>query len=410
MLVSLTMIDINTAYERLSRHVKTGPEQEVALRDGLFRTLAEPVCCDVDFPPFDRAVMDGFVVRSADVADAPVTLSIVGQIPAGERPATSLMPGQAFQINTGAPIPSGADAVVRVEKTEESADHKSVVIREPVPVGTFITPRATYLSAGAVVLQRGTRLTPAEIGAAAAAGAACVRVYRRPTVAVLATGDELIDIDRTPTGAQIRNSNEWLIEAMVRSAHADPVRLGVSRDHRAGLREAIVEGLRSDVLCITGGISMGALDFVPEVLEECGVSFHIHKLAIKPGRPTIFGTAKDGTPVFALPGNPGGAFVGFELLVRPSLAAMEGRSGEWPIEIGATLLTSVKPTSDRRTYIPAQLMASGDGGLEVKPVPWHGSGDTFGLATVNALIVRPPDSAGADEGDSVRAIPLDRFY
>jgi molybdopterin molybdotransferase len=298
--------------------------------------------------------------------------------------------------------------VVRVEQTEPADSGKKVLIREAVEPGHFITPRATYVRAGQTVLETGTRLTPLEIGAAAAAGAAKVTVYRRPTVAVLSTGDELIDIGEIPAGAQIRNSNQYLLAALITTAHAKPVLLGAARDDRTDLLERILDGVREDMLCMTGGVSMGAFDFVPEVLAACGATFHIRKLAIKPGRPTIFATMPDSTPIFALPGNPASTFVGFELLVRPALAALEGRSGLAPPLIRATLRGSLKPTRNRRTYLPARGYVAQDGEWAVEPLSWQGSGDSFGMVTANALLMRPPDSGAAKSGDKVSMLLFDR--
>lgn len=403
-----SMIDIDEAYDILFANVTVGRAEEVALSEALHRTLAAPVHSDVDHPPFDRAVMDGYAVRAVDVADVPVTLRVAGQIAAGVVPDKPLSAGEAMQINTGAPIPVGADAVVRVERTEPVESGDRVLIREAAAPGQYITPRATYVTSGQTVLEAGTLLTPLTIGTAAASGTARVKVYRRLTVAVLATGDELVEIERKPTGAQIRNSNQHLLGAMISAAHAEPVLLDVARDERESLRLRITEGLRSDVLCVTGGVSMGAFDFVPDVLQECGVRFHIRKMAIKPGRPTIFGTLPDGTLVFALPGNPAGTFVTFELLVRPALAALQGRPNLIPTLSRAVLRSPIKSTRDRRTYLPARARIGGDGGWVVEALSWHGSGDSFGMATANALIMRPPHSEAAASGDTVSVLLLDR--
>jgi molybdopterin molybdotransferase len=347
-------------------------------------------------------------VRAADVKNVPVTLRIAGQIAAGAAPEKALSAGEAMQINTGAPMPAGADAVVRVERTEPVESGDKVLIREAAEPGKFVTPRATYVMAGQTVLEAGTLMTPLAIGAAASAGAARVKVFRRPTVAVLATGDELVEIEKKPTGAQIRNSNEHLLNAMVGAAHVDAALLGVARDEHEPLRARITEGLRSDVLCVTGGISMGAFDFVPDILRECGVRFRIHKMAIKPGRPTIFGTLPDGTLVFALPGNPAGTFVTFELLVRPALAALQGRPNLIPTLSAAVLRSPIKSTRDRRTYLPARAWIGGDGGWVVEALSWHGSGDSFGMVAANALIMRPPCSDAAASGETVSVLLLDR--
>lgn len=402
------MIDVDEAREVLLRHVTPGPTTELPLSACLHRTVARAIRCDLDCPPFDRSVMDGYAVRSADVAHAPVTLRVAGQIAAGTSPDRPLGPGEAIQINTGAPIPPGADAVVRVEQTEGRAGGAEVLIQRAAEPGQFITPRAAYKAAGDVVLEAGQVFTPVNIGVAATAGASRVSVYVEPKVAVLVTGNELVDVNAVPTGAEIRNSNQYVLEALIRAAHATPVVLEPVRDDRAAIAERIEAGLRSDVLCITGGISMGAFDYVPEALEQCGARFHIRKMAIKPGRPTLFATTETGTLVFALPGNPMSAFVGFELLVRPALAARQGRRGVFPPLMRAKLRGSIAAPGDRRSYRPARAWVEEDGGWAVETLSWQGSGDALGTAGANALVMRPPESKEARSGDDVAIMLLDR--
>ena len=210
------MIDLEEAHRILFAHIPPLPAVEVPLREALYRTLASPICSDVDHPPFDRSVMDGYAVRAEDVVHTPVTLRVIGQLGAGTTTDRTLSRGEAMQINTGAPIPPGADAVVRVENTKENSSSETVIIEQSVKTGNFITPRATYGRSGEEVLCTGTMLSPAQIGVAAAAGASIVRVYRQPVVAILTTGDELVDVDRRPAGGEIRNSNQYQLDAFVR--------------------------------------------------------------------------------------------------------------------------------------------------------------------------------------------------
>ncbi len=390
------MIDVEEAYRVLFEYVTPGPVVALPLSDALYRTLASPINCDLDMPPFDRSVMDGYAVRAVDVTQAPLTLRLVGEAPAGAVVGKAIGDGEAMRINTGAPIPPGADAVVRVEETEPCGD--GVLVKSSVAVGNFITRRGAYVTAGDVVMAAGLRLTPAAIAAAATAGAARVSVYRKPRVAILTTGDELVDVDQKPLGAQIRNSNQFLVEALVRSAHADPVVLPVVRDDRDRLEASIREGLKADVLCVTGGVSMGDRDFVPEVLQAAGATFHIHKIAIKPGRPTIFATTPSGTLVFALPGNPVSALVGFELLVRPALRVREGGGAIQPVLLAAEVVGGCPATRDRQSYHPARAWVGARGQWCVERVSWGGSGDSLGLAAANAMIVCPPGAPEVPEG------------
>jgi len=449
------MIDVDEAQRIVLAHTGPLPAVELPLAAALYRTLAAPVICEVDYPPFDRSVMDGYAVRAADTATTPVTLRVVGQIPAGTQSDRTLQPGEAMQINTGAPIPPGADAVVRVENTalaspaiqgtngkaetrkaesinkkdtkgvgiQESAQHAkipevsstngsqsdgAVVVHGPVRPGEFITRRGAYARAGQTVLGTGSILTPINIGAAAAAGAARVHVRRKPTVAILVTGDELIDVADKPVGPQIRNSNQYLMESLVRAAYCEPIVLGVARDDRIQLRRKIEEGLGSDLLCITGGVSVGAFDFVPDVLKECGAKFGFHKIAIKPGRPTIFATAPTGSPIFALPGNPAGAVVGFHLVVAPALAALEGRPGVQPL-VRALLRGTLSASGGRRTYQPARIAVNANGEFEAHVLSWHGSGDAIGMADADALIVQAPQSPASRDGDAVMVLLAGRI-
>lgn len=403
------MIDIEQAYETLFASIKPGPTTVCSLGDALYRTLASPVVCDVDCPPFDRAVMDGYAVRVVDVRDVPARLRIVGRLAAGANLDKVLGSREAIQINTGAPIPHGADAVVPVEDTESGSTSDTVIIGASAPAGQYITRRGTFAVAGETVLETGTPLTPREIGTAATVGASELTVYRRPTVAILPTGDELVDVHEKPSGSQIRNSNQYLLQALVHAAHAEPVTLGVVRDDPELLYDAIVRGLESDILCISGGVSVGPLDYVPEVLQRCDATFHIRKLSIKPGRPLVFATMPNGTLVFGLPGNPGSAFVCFELMVKPALAALQGRPGSLPPLVKGVLIGSIKVTGDRQTYLPARAHLNADGVWEVSPVSWRGSGNSIGLAYANALVVRCAEAAGASAGDQVMFIPLEGF-
>jgi len=247
-----TMIDVDQAQQIIAEHVAPLPAVELPLAEALHRTLATAVRSDLDDPPFDRSSMDGYAVRSADVAAVPVTLRMAGQIAAGSEASSALDVGEVMQINTGAPIPTGADAVVRVEDTEAAKPEGGVRINASVEVGRFITERGTYIRSGAEALPVGTQLRAVEMGVAATCGAERVMVHRQPRVGVLVTGDELVEIDCVPTGPQIRNSNRWILDSLIRSAHAEPVLLGGAVDDRAALGAAILcsESSRWHVRCL----------------------------------------------------------------------------------------------------------------------------------------------------------------
>jgi molybdopterin molybdotransferase len=403
----LKMAEVDAAIDRVLAVVKPGPTVRIRLEDALGRVLAAPVVCDIDYPPFDKAMMDGYALRAADSA-AGARLAVVAQIAAGQNSDCRLESGEAAQINTGAPMPSGADAVIPVEHTA-TLSGEIVELTTAVPAGKHVDPRAKYVSAGQTVLDPGVRLGPVDIAVAASAGAVELTVYRRPRVAVLGTGEELVDVSAIPVAGQIRNSNSHMMCALVRSHGAEAIDLGVVGDDKKALAEAIERGLEADFLCTSGGISMGAFDFVPEVLEDLGVMFHVRKIAMKPGKPTIFGEGPSSNYVFALPGNPLSTFVAFKLLAEPALNAWEGCANPIRTTITVTALGDVPRTKDRRSYWPARLTADGAGTLLAERLAWHGSGDLFGFSGANALITQPPNAAACSSGDPVTVYPLERI-
>jgi len=406
--VSVSMLDVDEALKIVLEHVKPLAVVEVPLAEALNRTLAEAVRSDIDSPPFDRALRDGYAVRAADTSNTPIELRVVGQVGAGANFDGIVRAGEAVQINTGAPIPNGADAVVRLEDiaTPKGNPDAHVRIEKSVKAGKSIARRGEYVRAGDEVLAGGTVITPVAIGAAAAAGAAKVKVFRQPEVAILSTGNELVDIEVTPIGPQIRNSNQFVLESLIRSCHAKPITLGVARDDREEIRTMIERGFESDMLCVTGGVSVGAFDFVPDCLRELGAILHVEKLAIKPGRPTIFATSPNGKPVFALPGNPGGTVVAFELLIRPAIMKLQGLECANSVYVKATLCGELEAPGERRSFVPAVAAVRDTGKWEATPVNWGGSGDAMRMAGANALIVLPPRSKPVSRGDDVRMVLL----
>lgn len=404
---STPLITLAQAQRILRDTVQPGPSHQVSLEYALGCVLAQNVLCDVDMPPFSRAMMDGYAVRAADVANPGARLECIGQIAAGVASTQRLEAGMAMQINTGAPLPPGADAVVPVEDTQLDEASRTVTVGGAYPTGKHITPRATYVRAHDRVLKAGMRIGPAQVAVAATAGAAEVTVYRRPSVAVLATGDELVHHSQKPTGAQIRNSNSPMLEALLRADGVRVISLGVATDNRETLHEKITAGLEHDCLCITGGVSMGQFDFVPEILNQCGVRFAFQKVAIRPGKPTAFGVTGSGKCVFALPGNPISAYVGYLLFVRPALAIIQGQRDVFPATIGATLDGNQAPTGNRDSFWPAKVTVGDSGNLIAQPLKWSGSGDPFGMAGANAFIVRPAQSPAADTGVGVQVMMLE---
>lgn len=350
---------------------------EVSLGEALGHALAEDVLSDMDLPPFDRAMMDGYAVRSSD----PGPFDVVEEIPAGRIASRAILPGTCARIMTGAPLPPGADAVQQVEKTVREGAR--VRFLEPVRPGQNVAPRGQEMRRGDRVLARGRRIGPAEAGALAAAGRSRVRVYAKPRVALLVTGDELVSPDVTPGPGQIRNSNSFSLGAQVRELGLVCDDLGVVRDDPAALRERIREGLRRDLLVVSGGVSAGDRDYVVSALEAEGVRIRLHQVRIRPGRPFCFAPG-----VFGLPGNPVSSFVIFEIFVRPYLGRTMGLDLARP-RIRARLEAPVGRPQDRAQFLPAEIRFEGVG-YSVRAVPWAGSADLFALTRANGFVVVPP--------------------
>jgi molybdopterin molybdotransferase len=381
------MLDVSDAQAIVLRHSRPlAPLPTPLTPDALGRVLAEDVASDLDMPPYDKAMMDGYAVRSADLAAGSANLVVVEEITAGRTPAKALGPGQAASIMTGAPLPAGADAIVMVEHCEV-LDEAHVRVPGPAAPGSNVQPRARELKRGAVVLAAGAVLRPQEFGLLATVGRTAVRTHPAPRVAILATGDELVEPDRTPGAGQIRNSNGPMLLALAASAGASARYLGIAPDGVDELRALIREGLTADALILSGGVSAGTLDLVPGVLQESGVVAHFHKVRMKPGKPVFFGTG-DGTLVFGLPGNPVSSFVCFELFVRTALRRLGGFQPAALAFVTLPLAADYRYATDRPTYHPARIEPT-EVGEQVRPVPWHGSPDLRALTAANALLLLP---------------------
>jgi molybdopterin molybdotransferase len=386
------MLSVAAAQELMLQQVRPLPAEMAALTaSALGLLLAEDVISDIDSPPYDKSMMDGYAVRCADLPSGHASLVVVEEIPAGKTPTKAVGPGQAARIMTGAPIPDGADAVVMVERTKV-AEGSRVRIEDQAPrAGQNILRRGSEMRQGDVVLASGTALRPQEIGVLAIVGCSRVKVVPSPRVCLLSTGDELVEANQTPGPGQIRNSNGPMLSAQICRAGGVPRYLGIARDNLDSLRPLIAEGLRADALILSGGVSAGKLDLVPGMLQEAGVVGHFHKVELKPGKPLFFGTrsAERPTLVFGLPGNPVSAFVCFELFVRPALRRLRGITDTPGETHSAVLAEDYVYKTDRPTYHPACVEA-GDQGWRVRPVPWFGSPDLRGLTRANALVVFPP--------------------
>jgi molybdopterin molybdotransferase len=381
----------------------TQPEM-MPLLDAMGLVLAEDLRADRDFPPFPRSTRDGFAVRAADVKAVPVQLQCTGEIKAGaseEDSAITVKAGEAVEIMTGAPVPEGADAVVMVEHTQRSGD--AVVVERSVAEGENVVARGAEARSGATMVARGTRVSHTIVAIAAAIGRPEVATYRRPRVAVLATGDELVDINLRPSPNEIRNSNSYSLAAQVQAAGGNPMVLPVARDEPDDLALLLRKGLEADLLLITGGVSMGKYDLVEPVLASFQARIFFTGAQIQPGRPVVFGEIKLGerrTPFFGLPGNPVSTMVTFQLFARPVLDALSGAKPQ-PLPFAqATLKSDFTSRTGLTRFLPASL-----GGNNEKPevdlIHWQGSGDLMAALRANCYIVVAPDRERFAAGEAI---------
>ena len=372
--------------------------EQLPLLDALHRVLAAPVLADRDLPPFRRSTRDGYAVQAAALATGD-WLPIVGVLRAGEpAPSAPLAPGTALEIMTGAPVPESADAVVMLEHVDIADDKIRLQPDRTLRPGSHIVPAGSEARSGDPLVPAGTRLAPNHIGALAAAGAAQVEACAKPRIAILATGDELVEVESTPHPHQIRNSNSYSLAAQVALAGGIPERLGIARDNLDDLRRQLDIAQRScDLLLLSGGVSAGKYDLVEQALAQRGAVFHFTGVRIQPGKPTVFGELPPGKsghaplPFFGLPGNPVSTMVTFLLFAAPVLRALAGEAQPAPRFAEATL-AEAEPTTDLTRFLPAYLDANWDHAT-VRRIPWQGSGDLAATAQSNCFVVLPPDTA-----------------
>lgn len=401
------MIPVERALEIVLSRAAPLPPEEIDFTDAGGRMLRENATADTDLPPFRRSAVDGFALRAEDAASVPARLKLVGSVPAGTYPDFRIGRGEAASIMTGAPVPEGADAVSMVEDSSESPE--GVVVLAAVAAGQNVAPQGAEVRRGEVVLRSGTRLDAAAVAVAATIGKTRLLVGRRPTVSIAATGDELVHPSRTPGPGQIRNSNGFSLRAQCRSVGIDPLYLGVAEDSEASLRTFIQKGLETDVLLLSGGVSMGRYDLVETVLSELGVEILVDAVALKPGKPLVFGVGLDGKLIFGLPGNPVSTMVTFELFVRTALARLEGARNPVRELLQARLLDGLTSRGPRRAYLPGWLRAGDDGELVAEPIPTKGSADIVAFSKANALLIVPEDQDRLESGELVSVHPLDSF-
>ena len=400
------MIAVAEAIRIVEEQTERLPFETIRLEDALARVLAQDVVADSDLPPFDRAQMDGYALLAADTARAPVSLRIVGEAAAGRGWHNQLRPGEAVRIMTGAPVPSGADSVQKVEVTREDAGAGTVTIAEAARAGQFIVRRASEIKAGETMLGAGEHINAAMMAALASFGYAEVRVGGRPRVAVLATGSELVPVCEQPGRDQIRDSNSFSLGAYAELAGAQVERLPLAGDDSEILQREIEAAVqRSDILILSGGVSMGIYDFTKAALRRLGAEIFFERVSLRPGKPTVF--ARLGrTLVFGLPGNPVSVSVTFNLFARTALRAMQGCTETALVEEWAVLARGVKGAMERTSYLPAQLSTNEEGQLLAEPLKWGGSSDFVAFARATALIIVPAGATGLEAGTRVRFVRL----
>jgi len=397
------MIPIAEAIKIIKREMPSLGTENVALDDAVSRVLAENIVADADLPPFDRSQMDGFAVRAADTANGPVELRIVGESAAGKGWHQELKSGEAVRIMTGAPVPRGADAVQRLELAREDGEYVSIF--EPTTIGRFIVSRGSEGRKGDKAFSTGEVVDVNMIACLAAFGYEKVKVAKKPRVAILGTGSEIVEIDQTPGTDQIRNSNSVMLKALAEKCGADAKILPLVGDDLETLKSRIDDAVKTaDLLVITGGVSVGKYDLTKAALLGLGAKIFFEKLRLKPGKPMVFAKLKD-TLVFGLPGNPVSAAVTFYLFVRTAILQMQGACKTGLTEGFAVLSSDVKGAKERDTYLPAKLETNHSGHLIAKSLRWQGSSDFIGFARADALIV-VPKGRSFDRGEAARILFL----
>jgi molybdopterin molybdotransferase len=404
------MLSVEQARDNILAEATVLAAELTPLTSALGRVLAEDIASDVDSPPHDKSVVDGYAVIAP--LEVPAQLRVLEEVTAGQVPTQAVTAGTATRIMTGAPLPEGANAVVMVERTElvEIDGRRDVrIVAAPPQPGQNIMRRGQSMKRGQNVLAAGTVLRAIEIGLLAEVGRGAAMVHPAPKVAILATGNELVSTDQTPAAGQIRNSNGPMLAALVAQAGGTPAELGIARDELADLTEKVLAGLAADVLLLSGGVSAGVLDLVPQVLAECSVREVFHQVNLKPGKPLWFGIREHDdrkTLVFGLPGNPVSSLVCFELFVRPALMKLAGYRDVLPKTLPATLMQEHSQRGGRVTYWPSRVDELPDGSRQVTPLPWQGSGDLRTLADANALAIFTGGDRQFVAGETTRVWPL----
>ncbi|MFZ3066416.1 MAG: gephyrin-like molybdotransferase Glp [Nitrospirota bacterium] len=404
------MISVEEALGLILENIREIGFEKVDIKEALGRVLAEDVYARRNIPPWDNSAMDGYAVIVNDVEGAskenPAVLKIIESLPAGYISESKLKSGEAIKIMTGAPMPNGADAVVMVEYTEK--DGGKVRIFKRPENGDHIRKAGEDVKDGQLVIKKGQLIRPSEIGMLASMARSIVSVYQRPRVAILATGDELVDLDEEICGAKIINSNTYAVGAQIQECGALPILLGIARDRQDELEEKLRLGMNADIIITSGGVSVGDYDHVKDVVKGLGGDLRLWKVAIKPGKPLAF-SMLNSRPMFGLPGNPVASMVTFEIFVRPAILKMMGHKKIFRPIIDATIKDDLKKKENRRHFIRASVQSDGDGYV-VETTGDQGSHMMTSMTKANGLIIFHENDTAIKAGDKVKVMLLDRSF
>lgn len=404
------MISVEEALSIILSQVKVMGTERVDITSSLGRVIAEDIYAKRDNPPWDNSAMDGYAARFEDIKGAakenPAVLRVIEDLPAGYVAKKTVGKGEAVRIMTGAPVPKGADTVVMVEDTEKEGE-RARIFRE-TPLGENIRKAGEDIKAGELVVPRGTTIRPAEVGIIATCGRAFVSVYQRPRVAVISTGDELVDVDEEVSEGKILSSNSYTLSSMAAECGAYAFQLGIANDTREALKDKLQQALHADVIITSGGVSEGDFDFVKDVLKELGSEMKFWKVAMKPGKPLAFGTI-GGKPAFGLPGNPVSCMVCFEQFARPSLLKMMGHGRIYRPVVQAILKEDIKKKPGRKHFIRSFVRLE-DGHYTVTTTGDQGSGILKSMVAANGLLIFSEELSVLKAGDTVKVQLIDRSF